>query len=136
MTCKTDKILFILDLDAGTYTGSSTVSGAFNGQPDQVARLLDDVDQDLLYFCEDVGTFAGVHGRDANGKYYTILQAETGLDGETSGLAFGPENMLMYVSFQTAGRIYEIRRTDGRPFSGQRLDIKYHTDANPDPFVP
>jgi hypothetical protein len=96
------------------------------------------VDQDILYFCEDVGSFAGVHGRDANGKYYTIVQGELGaLDGETSGLAFGPGNFVMYVSFQSAGKIFEIRRTDGRPFSGQRLDIKYHDDGtNPNPFAP
>jgi hypothetical protein len=134
MTCKAEKKLFILDLDQLTYVVSSTVSGAFSGQPDQVARLLEDVDQDILYFCEDVDNFSGVHGRDANGKYYTILQGES-LNGETSGLAFGPGNMLMYVSFQTAGKIFEIRRTDGRPFSGQRLDIKYHDDGtNPKPF--
>jgi hypothetical protein len=60
------------------------------------------------------------------------------LDGETSGLAFGPGNMVLYVSFQTAGKMFEIRRTDGRPLSGQRLDNQVHHDdgTNPNPFVP
>lgn len=132
ITCKVNKELFILDLDAKTYTRSSTVSGAFDGEPDQLARLLDDSnDEDLLFFCEDVGSSAGVHGRDSNGKYYTMLQGEVGVtDGETTGVAFSPGNKFMYVSFQGAGIIFEIRRTDGRPFSGQRLDTKYHGDPN------
>jgi hypothetical protein len=138
MTCKREKYLFILDLDKLTYIKSSTVSGAFNGEPDQVARLLDNADEDILYFCEDTNALAGVHGRDANGKYYTILQgAADGLVSETSGLAFGPGNMVMYVAFQGPGKIFEIRRTDGIPFGGQRLDIKYHEDGliTDDPFT-
>lgn len=136
MTTKRDRWLFILDLDKLTYTRSSTNSGAFDGQPDQIGRLLEDVDQDLLYFCEDVDDYAGVHARDATGKYYSILQGEKGaLDGETSGIAFGPKNQIMYVSFQTEGLIFEITRNDGCTFSGTSLDIKYHNDAsNENPF--
>jgi hypothetical protein len=131
-----EKQLFILDLQAQTYTVSSTVSGAFDGEPDHVARLLGDSPDDILYFCEDDKTKSGVHGRDANGQYYTILRGELGVtDRETTGLAFGPGNMLMYVAFQGEGKLFEIRRTDGLPFSGQRLDIKYHSDtSNPNPF--
>jgi hypothetical protein len=139
MTCKANFQLYILDLDAKTYTVSSTVSGSFDGEPDQVARLLDpnnDDEEAILYFCEDTDTKSGVHGRDANGRYYSILQGEEGVtDGETSGLAFSPGNMFMYVAFQVEGKIFEIRRTDGRPFNGQRLDIKYHGDtSNANPF--
>jgi hypothetical protein len=143
MTCKADKQLYILDLDAQSYVVSSTVSGAFDGQPDQVARLLESdttsgnaVENDILYFCEDTDTRSGVHGRDANGRYYSILQGELGaVDGETTGVAFAPGNKFMYVSFQKVGKIFEIRRTDGRSFNGQRLDIKYHNDkSNENPF--
>ena len=133
MTCKVDKLLFILDLDARTFSVSSTVSGAFDGQPDQVARLLEG-DEDILYFCEDVGASGGVHGRDSTGKYYTILQAGQNLVGETTGVTFSPGNMFMYVSFQQAGRIFEISRVDGKPFGGKRLDIKYHEDSNDNAF--
>jgi hypothetical protein len=75
-------------------------------------------------------------GRDRSGKFFTILSATAeGLFGDTTGLAFGPGNYLMYVSFQQAGQIFEISRTDGKPFGGQQLDIKYHGDAtNTNPF--
>jgi hypothetical protein len=130
MTTKRDKLLFILDLDKFTFESSSTKSGAFDGQPDQIRGILQPDEQNfepdsILYFCEDGATFAGVHGRDANGKFYTILTTDKIL-GETSGLAFSPDNRFMYVSYQEAGLVYEIRRTDGFPFGGQRLDIKYH----------
>jgi hypothetical protein len=137
MTAKADKKLFILDLDKLTFKETSTVSGAFNGQPDQVARMVGEDTNNLVYFCEDGGPHAcGVHARDGNGKYYTILQTDVdpntngGVDmsGETSGLAFSPGNMFMYVSFQTRGRIVEVRRADGLPFNGQRVDIKYHNE--------
>jgi hypothetical protein len=137
MTCKQRKQLFILDLDAKKYKETSTASGAFDGEPDQVARLLGSSSGDgLLYFCEDANEVSGVHGRDANGKYFTILQGKRGSnDGETSGLAFSPGNKFMYVSFQKEGKVFEIRRKDGQPFHGQRLDIKYHEDKNNDnPF--
>jgi len=35
----------------------------------------------------------------------------------------------MYVAYQKQNKIVEIRRTDGCPFNGQRLDIKYHNDG-------
>ena len=56
-TTKTWKYLYILDLDAMTYTRSSTVSGAFEGQPDQIQRILaDDNNDDMLYFCEEASS--------------------------------------------------------------------------------
>lgn len=125
MTAKVDKLLYILDLDTKTFEVSSTQSGAFDSQPDQVARLVGQ--EDILYFCEDGGSDCGVHGRNANGKFFTVLQANTAeMHGETTGLAFSPNKMSMYVSFQKPGKIVEVRRIDGRPFGGQRLDIKYH----------
>ena len=125
-TSKTNKRLYILDLDAGTYTESSTESGAFNNQPDQIARVIGAGNDSILYFCEDGGADCGVHGRNSDGKYFTILE---GLDyaTETTGLAFSPDNKHMYVSFQSnPGHIFEISREDGLPFDGATLDIKYH----------
>ena len=70
-----------------------------------------------------------MHGRNAQGEFFTILKDPGGnYGGETTGLAFSPDGMFMYVSFQLPGHIFEIRRTDGLPFNGQRLDIKYHQD--------
>jgi len=135
MTCKVDKLLFILDLDAMTYTQSSTIKGAFNDQPDQIASITG-VNGDILYFCEDGikggesgRSGSGVHARDATGQGYTILQDESEkIKGETTGLAFSPDRKLMIVAYQHEGRIYKIWREDGRPFGGQMLDIRYHFD--------
>jgi hypothetical protein len=142
-TAKIDKLLYIINLDNGTFARSSTVSGAFDSQPDQVARVLDisapggaASDNDILYFCEDGGDACGVHGRDSSGRFFTILQDGGSLfGGETTGLAFSPNGMFMYVSFQVPGYIFEIKRTDGLPFNGATLDIKYHsTTGNVTPF--
>jgi DNA-binding beta-propeller fold protein YncE len=133
MTAKWNQQLFILDLDKRTFVESSTASGAFADQPDQIARLVDD--DGILYFCEDADSGSGVHGRNSAGQYFTILQADTNyatnggvvMLGETSGLAFSPDRMFMYVSYQYKGKIIEVRRADGLPFNGRRLDIKYHS---------
>jgi len=60
------KRLYILDLDQGTYTSFSTKQGVFNGQPDQIQRILDqngevvESDETLLYFTKDRGKYSGV----------------------------------------------------------------------------
>jgi hypothetical protein len=134
-TTKTQKYLFIINLDDNTFVRSSTVSGAFDSQPDQVARVLNFANgttDGILYFCEDGADNCGVHGRDSQGRFFTILQdGSGGLIGESTGLAFSPGGIFMYVSFQKPGIIYEIRRTDGLPFYGAKLDIKYHSNADP-----
>lgn len=135
-TCKEPQRLFILDLEALTYKRSSTRTGAFENQPDQLARLVNN-DDGIVYFCEDAGSGSGVHGRDLHGNFYTILiddeNAQSGYGsvyGETTGLAFSPDQMHMYVAYQSPGKIFDITRTDGLPFNGQRLDIKYHDPDN------
>lgn len=134
-TTKIQKYLFIVNLDDGTFVRSSTVSGAFDAQPDQVTRVLNfatGATDGILYFCEDGADNAGVHGRDAQGRFFTILQdASRAMVGETTGLAFSPGGKFMYVSFQKPGIIFEIRRTDGLPFDGATLDIKYHSNEDP-----
>jgi hypothetical protein len=126
-TTKNQKELFILDLDAMTYEVHSTVSGVFDGMPDQVKRLVhaDGVVDSLLYFCEEGGVQNGVHARDENGWFFTILEADTFSD-ETTGLAFSPDGKHMYVSFQHNGMIFDIWREDGLPFHGKTLNVKYH----------
>ncbi len=82
---KRSKSLYILDLDALTYTKSSTVSGAFDGQPDQIKRILDqDPASEMLYFCEEASSDNGIHARDYEGNFYTIIDSDT-LSSETTG---------------------------------------------------
>ena len=124
---KLQKRLLILDLDAGTVESSSTVSGAFEHQPDQLAFL---EGGDLLYFCEDAAPTiekpsCGVHARDAHGRFVSILDGPA-YDTETTGLAFSPDKRHMYVSFYYPGHIFDITRVDGRAFCGGPLDIKWH----------
>ena len=132
---KVRRALFELDLDAGTFTRSSTVSGAFNNAPDQLEILVggdvngDSVSDDediMFYFCEDGGEHCDIHGRSlGTDKYFTIVEG-TGYNGETTGLAFSPDARYMFVSFQHQGVIWQFWRTDGYSFHSQRLDIKYH----------
>ena len=82
---KRSKSLYILDLDNLTYVKSSTVSGAFDGQPDQIQRIISqDPTRDMLYFCEEASSDNGIHARDTDGNFYTIIDADT-LSSETTG---------------------------------------------------
>lgn len=119
---KVQKELFILNLDSKTYEVHSTVSGIFEGHPDQMKRL---IHNGLLYFCEEGGKENGVHARDENGWFFSILESET-LNDETTGLAFSPDGIHMYVSFQHNGLIFDVWREDGLPFHGRTLNVKYH----------
>jgi len=79
----------------------------------------------LLYFCEDSGSENGIHARDANGWFYTILESDNN-SRETTGLAFSPDGTHMYFSFQLQGIIFDVWRDDGLPFYGKTLDVHYH----------
>jgi len=138
---KSQHSLFILDLENNTYERHSTDSGLFDGQPDQMKRLIkngpsniessntfdvhEPEEEPLLYFCEEIGTANGIHARDANGWFYTILESSM-YGRETSGLAFSPDGKHMYFSYQSAGIIFDVWRDDGLPFYGKSLDVHYH----------
>jgi len=119
---KSAKRLLILNLAEQTLEFSSTVSGAFNRQPDQIKVV---AGGEMVYFCEDGGDDCGVHARDGEGKFYSILDGP-GYDTETTGLAFSPDHKHMYVVFQTDGQLFDVTRDDGYAFNAQSLDIKYH----------
>lgn len=121
-TAKSTQKLFILDLDSLTYkletTGLSFEGkGSFNAQPDQVMRG----DRRFLYFTESGGNNPGIYVRDLyTGKYMTIFEADED-DGryakdETVGLAFSPDRSRMYAGYQTAGVLFELKRSDGLAF--------------------
>lgn len=121
-------LLFQLDLDGQTWNMSSTMSGAFDGKPDTVARLLNDPN-DILYMTEDGGNDAGVHGRDREGNFYIVLESPL-YDEETTGLAFSPDGRHLIVAYQKNGILLDVWREDGLPFSGRTVDIKYHSSVS------
>jgi len=128
------KQLFIFDLDNMTYRHQTTIHGLFDGQPDQMKRILDGKNSDLLYFCEEQGTRAGssIHARDVQVWYYTIFESPV-YPQETTGLWFSPGSMHMYVAYQVPGVLFDIWREDGLPFGARRtLDVQYHTDWRED----
>ena len=142
--CKRIKQLFVLNLDDGTYYNTTTVSGLFNGKPDQISRLVVNNNEDdgdgsgrmssslsnsLLYFTEEGGLNSGVHARDSVGRFYTIFESPDYND-ETTGLAFSPNGKYMYVSYQVTGILYTIWRNDGLPFQQTHLDLKYHSTSS------
>jgi len=123
-TCKYYKELFIFNLDDLTYTVHSTVSGVFDGMPDQMKRLVHDEDE-LLYICEEGGSENGVHARNSRGWFFTILESAQ-INDETTGLAFSPDKKHLYVAYQEAGLVLDVWREDGLPFNGRTLNVKYH----------
>lgn len=122
--------LFELSLRDNTYVVESTVRGLMDGRPDQVARILttgngEHFVDDILYFTEEGGVDAGVHGRDSDGNFFTILESPIYKD-ETSGLAFSPNAKHMYIAFQENGILLDVTRLDGLTFHATTLNVKYH----------
>jgi uncharacterized protein len=127
------KLLYLLDLDKGIYTASSTKQGAFDGQPDQIQRLLSSSqhgrsDDSLLFFTEDGGRLAGVHARLRDGTFCTIVESAVYSD-ETTGLAFSPDGKRMYLAYQDNGLLFEVTRRDGLAFGATALNVKYHASS-------
>lgn len=125
VACKGIRQLFMFDLDTLTYSNHSTVSGLFDGSPDQMKRILDDNPSDLLYFTEEGGVDAGIHARDEEGRYFTILESPAYID-ETTGLAFSPDGKHLYVAYQKNGLVFDVWREDGLSFGSKTLNVKYH----------
>jgi hypothetical protein len=124
VACKGIKQLFTFNLDTMTYENESTVSGLFDGQPDQMQRILGN-GEDLLFFTEEGGVDAGIHARDGQDRFYTILESPIYPD-ETTGLAFSPDGMHMYLAYQVNGLLFDVWREDGLPFQARTLNVKYH----------
>lgn len=125
------KTMFVLDLDRGTYMNQTTKNGLFDGQPDQIKRIFGDeteTSDSMLYFTEDGGKYAGIHGRNAAGQYFTILESHEYPD-ETTGLSFSPDSKHLYIAYQDNGFLFDIQRTDGLPFNARTLNVKYHNVA-------
>jgi hypothetical protein len=125
--CKKIKQLFTLNLDDFTYTNETSKSGLFDGGPDQMSRIISN-SSDILYFTEEGGRDAGIHGRNEDGNFYTILESPTYID-ETTGLAFDPSGKHMYLAYQENGLLFDVTRRDGLPFYGTTLNVKYHNQG-------
>jgi secreted PhoX family phosphatase len=121
---KVTRTLFILDLNDMTYTSELTGSnwvgqGSFNSQPDQIIESDLDI-RKYIYFTEDGGNAPGIHVRDGDGKYYTMVRAVPGSKysgDETVGIAFSPDRKKFYFGFQDAGVLMEVTRDDGHAFN-------------------
>lgn len=101
--CKAIKMLFTLDLDRGTYIRETTRTGLFDGQPDQLQKILFEGDEEFIFFTEEGGTDAGIHGRDFTGVFYTLLESPDYHD-ETTGLAFSPDMKHMVCKYNRNGQ--------------------------------
>ena len=52
------------------------------GEPDQIKSVLQDDGTEMLYFSEDFGQVSGIHARDEEGNFYTILEGGEYQPGE------------------------------------------------------
>jgi hypothetical protein len=136
--------LFILDLDGGTYTSSSTKhgilpgGGEWNDGPDAVRT-----EGDYMYFTEDGGDTVGVYAiHRSTGMRYAIFEAYDDMykHDETTGLAFSPDRRKIYAAFQDCGCgnsedgldhgcgcLLEFSRNDGYSFDGSTPSLKFHS---------
>ena len=106
--------LFQLDLDAGTYTRTSTRKGLLEGEPNEIRYVTGNNGETLLYMTEADGQRSGVHARTESGLLYTLLEGS--YQTLTSGLALSPCGHHLYVSFKRDGLVFDITRDDGQSF--------------------
>ena len=97
--------------------------------------ILLDRSLDLLHFMyvvhyipspkQEGGKNAGIHARDSQGRFFTILESPV-YEDESTGLAFSPDGMHLYVAYQRNGVLLDVWRKDKQPFTTKTLNIKYH----------
>ena len=83
---------------------------------------------DVLYFCKDGGPDRDICGREKTGNIFTVVKSAGYNDDstESTGLAFSPDGMFMYVAYQEESHVYAFWRTDDQPFDAAVAEIKYH----------
>lgn len=74
---------------------------------------------------QEGGKNAGIHARDSQGRFFTILESPV-YEDESTGLAFSPDGMHLYVAYQRNGVLLDVWRKDKQPFTTKTLNIKYH----------
>ena len=55
----------------------------------------------------------------------SVLESPVWKD-ETTGLAFSPDGMHLYVAYQANGLLFDVTREDGLPFDGRSINAKFH----------
>mmetsp|Transcript_24776 Transcript_24776/g.38193 ORF Transcript_24776/g.38193 Transcript_24776/m.38193 type:complete len:653 (-) Transcript_24776:343-2301(-) len=82
----------------------------------------------IMYFSEDGDSRCGIFGMDADRRFFTILELANGLNptDETTGIQFSPDKTQLFFAQQNAGFVFQVWRTDGRPFYGDYLNLKHH----------
>ena len=104
-----------------------------NLSADQLIRLSGD-DSGIIYMTNHgwKAKAGGIYTRDAEGRYFTILESTLNEDGcqmdrLTTGLAFSPSGKYMYVCWQRAGACFSVWRKDQRSFAGSLTNsVRYH----------
>ena len=81
----------------------------------------------LLSGKEGGRTGAGIHARDSESRFYTIVES-IDYASETTGLSLSPDGRFMFVAYQDDGLLFYLYRRDGLPFQAEHLDVKYHTN--------
>ena len=74
---------------------------------------------------QEGGKNAGIHARDSQGRFFTILESPV-YEDESTGLAFSPDGLHLYVAYQRNGVLLDVWRKDKQPFTTKTLNIKYH----------
>lgn len=125
-TARKNMDIYILDLDDGTFERKNVPEEGFALSSDQIIRLAGD-DSGLIYLTNHgwMQEAAGVYARDAEGRYFTILDSPI-YNRLSTGLAFSPDAQHMYMCFQEAGIVFDVWRKDGQSFGGQPMSIKHH----------
>jgi hypothetical protein len=119
---KTQKELFLLDLDKFTYTSVGTETntltggGRFDAQPDHVIY---ESKSGVIIFSEDGGDTPGMFGYDGS-KYFSYFESNF-VGDEVTGIAFSPDRKFLFAAVQTIGYLFRISRDDGLPFEGRRV---------------
>ena len=119
---KAQKELFLLDLDALTYSKISTSTGPlvgggnFDGQPD---HLLVESPSGVYIFSEDGSNTPGMFGYDGS-KYFSYFESNF-VGDEITGIAFSPDRKFLFAAVQRAGLLFRIARDDGLAFEGRRV---------------
>jgi hypothetical protein len=89
--------------------------GQFQQEADQLFQLNDHI----LYMGEAGGANPGVYGLDLEtGYYFAVFEAlsEVFTNDDVTGLALPPDHTRLYACIQTDGIMFEIKRDDGLPF--------------------
>ena len=123
-----DPSLEDMAVTASATTNNPKETTAMSMTDDRHHRALLKSKGPIMYFSEDGDSRCGIFGMDADRRFFTILELANGLNptDETTGIQFSTDKTQMYFAQQNAGFVFQVWRTDGRPFYGDYLNLKHH----------